>query len=212
MTREHLFFIPIIFSLGFVLGSLTAGGRPTPTSVPPPKVTVRGLLWPLAALVVLFIFTHVVAGHGGAKAVEEAMQGQPIFDQRASFAATEVYERIQAFGAAGRDAYKRMTYTTDLVFPCVLFTFLVQLARFVSERSTSSKWLRALTLALPAAWLLSDFVENAVVFHLLSDFPMQHAGPAGVLGIITSIKFTLLVASVATPAVVSAVGGRAVAS
>ncbi len=208
MTREHLFFIPIIFFLGFVLGSLATRGRLTPTSVPRPKVTVRGLLWPLGALVVLFVLTHVVAGHGGPKAVEEALQGQAIFDQRASFTSVEVYERIQAFGAAGRDAYKRMTYTTDLVFPCVLFTFLVQLARFVSERATSPEALRSLTLALPVAWLVSDFVENAVVFHLLNDFPIRHAGPAGVLGVITSVKFTLLVASVATPAIVSAVGGR----
>jgi hypothetical protein len=52
----------------------------------------------------------------------------------------EVYARIEAFGQAGRAAYARMTFTRDLLFPLVLFVFLVQLLRFLAERASRPRY------------------------------------------------------------------------
>lgn len=205
MTREHLYFIPIVLSLGVILGSqitrhvwTAAAGLPKPVR----RVSSRGLLIPLFGFVLMFVATHAMSTHGGAKAVADSLGGLALFDQHASFSAGEVALRIDGFGEAGRRAYQRMTYTSDLVFPLVLFTFLIQLARFVVERAIPTRW-RAAAYAFPALWLLSDLAENSVIYHLLGQHPTPHPTLAAGLGWLTSLKFGLLLASVATPAVMS---------
>lgn len=206
MTREHLFFVPFIFLLGVVAGSLVARARLGtlwPSGAPTPRVGIRGLVLPLVALVLLFVLTHMAGAHGGPKEVEQALGGQPIFDQRASTSATDVYARIEAFGQTGRAAYARMTFTQDLLFPLVLFVFLVQLLRFVTERAAFSPRTRRLPLLLPVAWLLSDLTENALIHELLTSYPARHESLAGALGALTYLKFTLLVATVGLAAALS---------
>jgi hypothetical protein len=209
VTREHLFFVPFIFLLGVVAGSLMARARlvpkgaSSPEGAPARRVGARGLLVPLVAFVVLFVVTHLVGTHGGAKAVEQTLGGQALFDQQASLSATEVHARIDAFGQAGRAAYARMTFTQDLLFPLVLFVFLVQLLRFIAERGGWEPDRRRLPLVLPVAWLLTDLAENATIYQLLTSYPVRHDFLAGALGPLTYLKFTLLVASVALAALLS---------
>lgn len=213
MTREHIFFIPLIFFLGTVLGALTMRwqlARSAPRAaagsyrISPARVSGRGLLLPLAAFLLLFVATHLSALHGGPRALTEALHGAPIFDQRPSFSPDEVYARIAAFGAEGRAAYRTLTFSADLLFPLVLFVFLVQLTRFVTERLPAlSPHVRGPLLLLPLAWLLSDLAENALIFHLLTRFPERHDALAARLGTLTDLKFTLLLASLAVPALLS---------
>lgn len=208
VTREHFFFVPFVFFLGVLLGSLIARARLGPATLATgeggrgPRVGMLGLVGPLVAFLVLFIATHA-ASHGGPGALEQALGGRPIFDQRASFSASEVYARIEAFGSAGRAAYARMTFTVDLVFPLVLLAFLVQLLRYVTERSTVGERARWLAFLLPVAWLLSDFAENAVIHRLLTTYPARHDSLAGALGALTYLKFGLLVGSLALAAAMS---------
>lgn len=208
MTREHLFFIPFVLFLGVILGSQATRARFVESNSSATRVRVRGVLLPLAAFAVLFFLTHVFATHGGAKSVEDALQGQPLFDQRASFDAEEVYRRLQFFGEEGRTRYQHMTFTSDLVFPLVLLTFLLQLARFVGERSTQSITARRVAMVLPLLWFTSDIFENAMVYTLIEQFPTSNLTLASLLGAITSLKFGLLVASVAYLALLG-VGRRA---
>jgi hypothetical protein len=212
VTREHLYFVPIIFALGLVLGSLLTWHRlrrifprhfaDAPNA--PRRTTARSLWVPLGLFLLLFAATHALGTHGGARAVEEALGGRPIFDQRPSFSVDEVYARIEAFGAAGRAAYQRMTFTSDLVFPLALFAFLLQLTRYVSERvPTLSPLAKKGLLLVPLAWLLADFAENWTVFQLLEHFPARDDTLASRLGVVTHVKFGLLLASVASPAALS---------
>lgn len=213
ITREHLFFIPLIFFLGAALGALTLrwqlarseSRHPALRSpLPRPRVSARGLLLPLAAFAVLFVATHLSSLHSGPRALSEALQGQPLFDQRPSFSADEVYARLTAFGPEGRAAYRRLTFGGDLLFPLGLFAFLLQLTRFVSERLPAlTPRLRALLLLPPLAWLLADLGENALLFRLLTRFPERHDALAGYLGTVTDLEFTLLLASIALPALLS---------
>lgn len=196
MTLEHLYFIPFVLSLGLVLGSQLTRWRFARVATLPRRVTVRGVLVPLVAFAALFLLTHVFALHGGAKAVEDSLQGLPLFDQRASFAADEVYQRLELFGVNGRARYQHMTFTSDVVFPLALLAFLLQLARFINERSGCSINLQRVGLALPVLWFLCDLGENATVYHLIEVFPTRSDALAGSLGAITSLKFGLLVASV----------------
>lgn len=205
MTREHLFFIPFIFSLGFVVGALVTRERP--------REAANGRQVVVAGLIVLLVFvaTHALSTHGGARQTGELLAGQPIFDQRPSFSAAEVYERIVRFGEAGRDAYRRMTYTSDLAFPLALFYFLFSLARYVTRQVDGlSPRATRLVILMPFLWLATDLAENAIVFTLLRDFPARNDALAGILGVVTDTKFTLLVASVVALAVLMAVKRRRV--
>lgn len=205
MTREHIFFIPLIFLLGTVLGALAMRGqlarsaprerasfRDTAT-----RVSGRALLLPLAAFHVLFAAPHLSALHGGPRALTQALHGQPLFDQRPSFSADAVYARIATFGPEGRAAYRSITFGSDLPFPLVLFAFLIQLTRFVSERVPAlSRRARALLLLPALAWLLADLAENALLFHLLGSFPARHDALAA--------RLTLLLAALLVPTLLSA--------
>jgi hypothetical protein len=116
---------------------------------------------------------------------------------------------MAAFGAAGRAAYRRLTFTADLIFPLVLCACLLQLMRYVTERvPTLGRASRMLLLALPLTWLAADLAENAVIFQLLGAFPTRHDVLAGWLGTLTDLKFSLLLASVASAALVGTRMGR----
>jgi hypothetical protein len=213
VTREHIYFVPIVFALGVVLGSLLTRHRMSRLAskrfdeepgVPPPRTTARSLWFPLGVFLLLFAVTHVFGTHGGARNVEDALEGQAIFDQRASFSASEVYARVERFGAAGREAYKRMTFTSDLVFPLALLVFLLQLTRYVGERAPGvPSVVKTALWFFPVAWFLADLIENWTVFQLLDQFPVRDDALASRLGALTHVKFGLLLASVGSLAALS---------
>lgn len=209
MTREHLFFIPFIFSLGFIVGALATRARPADVL---PSANGRQVLVAGAFLLFVFIATHALSMHGGARHTADLLSGQALFDQRPSFTADEVYERIARFSAHGREAYRKMTYTTDLVFPLALFYFLVRLGRYVAlsalPRSALKPKFVALVTLMPILWFITDLGENAIVHSLLKKFPERNDALAGILGIVTDAKFALLVASVVVPAVLIGVAQR----
>jgi hypothetical protein len=218
VTLEHLYFIPIVFFLGIVAGTLLAQRRPPHTSnegtgerraVATRRVSGRAVLLPLLAFLLFFVVSHLLPMHGGPHALSDALGGLPIFDQRPSFSAAEVYARIAAFGPEGRAAYQKMTFTTDLVFPLVLLTFLVQLLRFLAERTPNlSPWRVRLAFGVPGLWFAADLAENAIIHHLLGVFPERHDSLAGALGAVTSIKFALLMLSAGTAAWLGVMAAR----
>ena len=208
MTFEHLFFIPFVLCLGIVLGSQLTFWRLTPHTGIVRRVGVRGVLVPLLGFVALFVLTHVLSTHAGAKAVEDALGGQPLFDQQPTYDVRKVYERIESFGPRGRASYQHMTFTTDLVFPLTLCAFLVQLVRFVSERAGVGPNARRLGLLLPPLWLSSDLGENAIIHRLLQVHPEPSDALASMLGPLTHVKFALLVLCVGYCAALSLVASR----
>jgi hypothetical protein len=198
MTREHLFFIPFVFSLGFVVGALATREPPPDT----PANSARPVLFAGLLVLLVFFVTHVLSLHGGARHTGDLLAGQAIFDQRPSFTADEVYARMELFGAAGREAYRKMTFTSDLIFPLVLFHFLVRLARYVAHSAVPGSALAAkVATVVPLLWLVTDLAENATVHALLRKFPERNDALAGILGVVTDAKFALLTASVVVPAV-----------
>lgn len=215
MTREHVFFVPAIFLLGFTLGALALHwqqartGRVATAARLPLTVRAWGLAAPLVAFVLIFVLTHLLQVPGSPRALTAELHGQQMFDQQPSFSAEEVYERMAAFGASGRAAYRQLLFSADLLFPLVLFTFLVQLTRFVALRlpALSTRVQRTLLL-VPLSWLLSDLLENAIIAYLLDTFPTQSDALAARLGTVTDVKFTLLVASLCVPALLVTQLGR----
>lgn len=214
MTKEHIFYIPLIFFTGFLLGTLVIGkrsykkneGLQVNSALPGSSqftISWKFLLSTFLIFVVVFIITHLFDLPYGAKNVKSALGNLEIFDKQPSFSSSKVYERLQAFSTDGLKVYKRFTYTMDVLFPVSFFTFLFTLTCFVGKRMTfSKKTVKVLTL-LPIIWFLFDLLENAIVFCLVSEFPKRNDFLGGIIGYITVTKFGFLLLSVFVPLILS---------
>lgn len=164
----------------------------TPTSV-------RSVLIGLAFAAAILIITHFLPIPGGLRELTGSNGGLPILDQKPSFSADEVYQRLGAFGEAGRQLYRRYVVTTDVVFPLSFLAFFFLLARFSSQKlAPGSSW-RVVLLSVPFAWFSLDMIENLSIFAILSDFPQRNVLLSSYLGFVSVAKRYTMFGSLLLP-------------
>lgn len=200
MTSQHIFYIPTVFVLGLVFGTMISRSKEISSNEQLPyKTSGKRLLQTFLIFLLVFVITHVYEIPWGPKAVSRLLGGFEIFDKRPIFSGSEIYERIRLFPEVGLLAYKRFTYTIDILFPASFFVFLFTFARFVSQRVVIPKYLGSAMIRLPFLWFGFDLIENAAIFHILSTFPDKGDFLSSSLGFITAVKFCLLFLSILTP-------------
>ena len=208
MTILHIFYIPTIFLLGLVFGTLINKkganiSNSIEESIPKKqfqtKTSKTQFIQTFLIFLLVFIATHMFELPWSSKAISHLIGDLEIFDKSPVFSSTEVYKRLSLFPDEALIAYKRFTYTMDIIFPLSLFTFLFTFTRFVSQRITIPNLLKTVLVGLPFFWFAFDLIENAVIFNILSKFPIPIEFLAGSLGFITAIKFGLLLLSIFTP-------------
>ena len=209
-TAAHIFYIPIVFFLGLFFGGLlprqrfgTAVGQLSRRAT-----SAKAVALAFAVFALVFVFTHLLSHTSGAHSLSMHLGGQAIFDQRPSFSSPEVYDRLTAFGEAGRSMYQRFTYTDDVVFPLPLLVFVYFLGRFVGDRSAVGSGMRIVMQGLPLVWFGFDMLENAMVYQLIGQYPLTNETLGNLLGLVTVTKFALLLACVVVPATTSIVFRR----
>jgi hypothetical protein len=202
MTSAHILYIPTIFLLGFLTGSLAGKGFSNSNNPANESgITGKVLLGSFVIFAIVFIGTHFFDIPRSSKAVSKALNGLEIFDKKPSYTSAEVYSRIELFPENGRLLYQQFTYTIDVLFPITLFVFVFLLSRFVINKITMCRTSQIILMAVPVLWLSMDFIENAIIFNLLNNFPVKHHVLAGSLGYITITKFSLLLLSILAPTV-----------
>ncbi len=212
MPIQHFMYIPIIFLLGFVLGIMFNERRRGTIAINLMAATSQKeqlnhktsgsrLLQMFLVFLFMFVITHMFEIPWGSKAVSQLLGGLELFDKSPVFSSSEVYERLSQFPAEGLNAYKRFTYTIDIVFPLSFLAFLMTFARFVSQRISIPKYLVNILICLPFVWFASDLIENAIILSILSKFPSKSELLASSLGFFTAIKFGLLLLSIFTPSI-----------
>ena len=207
MTSAHILYIPTIFLLGFLTGSLVGKGSNSPEEASKQSgITGRTLLGSLLILAIVFVGTHFFEIPRSSKDVTKALNGLEIFDKKPSYTSDDVYSRMEMFPEYGRLLYKQFTYTIDVLFPITLFTFLFLLARFAVKGAVISRRLQILLIAIPVLWVSMDLIGNVIIFKLLDDFPVKRHALAGSLGYITITKFSLLLLSILGPTIVITLG------
>jgi hypothetical protein len=200
MTSAHILYIPTIFLLGFLSGSLVGKGSNSSDKASKQfGISGRALLGSLLIVVIVFVGTHFFEIPRSSKAVTKALNGLEIFDKKPSYTSEGVYSRMEMFPEYGRDIYKQFTYTIDVLFPITLFAFVFLLARFALNKAIVPRPFGIFITALPILWLSMDLVENAIIFRLLDNFPVTNHALAGSLGFVTITKFTLLLLSILAP-------------
>lgn len=200
MTSNHLFFIPALFFIGFLLGMFTSdygSDKKSNTTTRTSHIKSLGVTFGIFALV--FVLTHLLPIPGGVKALHASLGHQPLFDQHISSSVAEVYSRLESFGEFGRAAYMRFTYTSDILFPLSFLLFLITLGKFTQKKITLRKPYLKILLYLPIVWFICDMVENATIYTLLASYPNQNTFVASLLGPITILKFSLLLLSIVAP-------------
>lgn len=148
----------------------------------------RSVLLAFGAALAAFAATHLLPTPASVHELMATVGGQPILDLKPSFSAQEVYRRLDAFGEAGRTIYRRMVWTTDVLFPAAVFMFLFLLARRTAQQLAPAPLLRALLVGLPVAYFAADMAENALIFIMLSDFPGRHDVIGNTVGHVTVVK------------------------
>jgi hypothetical protein len=166
----------------------------------------RSLLFAFVVAFLAFAATHLLPIEGNVRALTSATEGQPILDMKPSFSSDEVYQRLAAFGAVGRAAYRQTITTTDIVFPLSVFVFLFLLARYTAGRLNVGGRLRPLLLALPIAYFAADMAENAAVLAMLWDYPQRHDLIGGSIGYVTVVKRVAQAAALLGPLVLLLAG------
>ena len=157
----------------------------------------------LACAATVFAVTHFAPIPGGLVELRAATGGRPILDLQPSFAADEVYARLEAFGHAGRELYQRFLVTTDVVFPLSLLGFLVALAHHASIGMAPLR--RGVLFALPGLWFALDMAENVSIYWLLSQYPDRDDVVASALGFVTSGKRAALIVALGAPLLTMAI-------
>ena len=199
MTIQHIFYIPTIFLLGFVFGTMTNKVTQSQNNQLLYKTSNKKLFQTFLIFLLVFVVTHIFEIPWGSKAVSQLLGGIEIFDKSPVFSSDAVYERVRLFPEEGLMAYKRFTYTIDLIFPISFLIFLSTFARFVSQRITIPKYLAKVLIRLSFFWIAFDMLENAVIFNILTKFPSQNEFLGSSLGFITVLKFGLLMLSILMP-------------
>lgn len=222
MTVEHLFFVPILFLLGFLSGTLamfaiinkwkthdynsSENGKAQYSDDLRSKqlkmVKGKSVLLAMAMFLLTFIVTHFAPIPNGVSQLHELTNGMPLFDQSPLFAEDKVYQRLTEYGAVARSAYQQFTYTTDLVFPLAMVLFLFLFNTFVAQKSGLGKHHRILLQSIPLIWFALDLSENLMTFILIEQYPRPTAFIATASGYITVGKFTFLLTSFMAPALV----------
>lgn len=204
MPTSHLLFIPAVFLIGVLAGivgvqSWTSQSSPRPTLSTATRPRVLAIS--IGVFLLVFLATHFAPIPGSVMSVRSSLNHQKLFDQSPTFSLEETHRRIEAFGPSGREAYRLFTFTTDLVFPLALFSFLLAFARHVGSRLTSARisWSRTVLTIAPIAWLLMDLLENATIHILLRTHPTPQTLPATLLPYFTLSKFFLLALAFALP-------------
>lgn len=204
MPSSHLLFIPAVFMIGVLAGIVgtqhwAAGSSPRPTGSAATRP--RGLAISIGVFMVVFLATHFAPIPGSVMSVRSSLNHQKLFDQSPTFSIEETHRRIEAFGPSGREAYQLFTFTTDLVFPLALFSFLFAFARHVGSRVPSARvgWSRTLLTIPPIAWLLMDLLENGTIYHMLRTHPAPQILPATLLPYLTISKYSLLALAFGLP-------------
>jgi len=204
MTTQHVFYIPTVFLLGFVFGIIFSENKLLKSAnnsdgSSPDRMSKNKLLYTFLIFILVFIITHLFEIPWGSKQVSSLLNGQEIFDKKPLFSSDEVYAKIGTFSEEGLKVYQRFTYTVDIVFPVSFFVFLLTFAQFVAYRIKKSKLIYRIIIGFPTLWLITDLLENLIIYIILSNYPTRYDFLGGIIGAVSATKFTLLFCSIIIP-------------
>lgn len=164
--------------------------------------TVAALVW--AVLVVGVV--HFVDFPGSVPDFQQASGGGTLLDAVPAFTPDGVYERLDAYGAEGRQNYAFRNVTVDILLPLSVLPFLhLFMLRAVATVSVG-RIARLTLLSMPLVYVIFDLLENSIVLVLLNQYPNRMDGLAMSLPYVTVVKRIGSLLALGVPLVLLGVG------
>lgn len=113
---------------------------------------------------------------------------EQVLDTYLYYSASEAYEAMEKYGDYKRQRYIQGTILLDFIYPviyCLLLSFSLFRLKVNARRAILPWWI-----------LLVDYLENGIIIFLLSRFPVRYEGLAGIAGVVTLIKWLMVIASI----------------
>jgi hypothetical protein len=148
----------------------------------------------LFALLVFVLFIALVLPRQSSSASAEVKAaGSP--DMSFFYKPADLYRMAEAYGQIGREAYVRVRFTFDLIWPLVYTAFLCTAISWITRKvfMPGSPWLRM--NVLPVFALLFDYLENISTSLVMLQFPNRLPLVATIAPVFTMGKWILLTAS-----------------
>ena len=145
----------------------------------------------LIALLVFVLFSALVLPRQAASAEKSTAEaGTP--DLSFYYSPGDLYRMAEAYGEDGRDAYIRVRFTFDLLWPVVYTFFLTTAISWLYARgfSEDSPWQRA-NLA-PVLGMVFDYLENISTSLVMLRYPQPTPVVAWLAPIFTSLKWVFV--------------------
>lgn len=107
----------------------------------------------------------------------------------------QAFTTLEAFGQSGRDAYKIVEMTADIIYPIVYtIAFGLLLTWLFKHAFDEDHAIQRFNILPIGAWLF-DLLENLGIVSMLNIFPNIPVGLAWVIAIFTAIKWLFAVTS-----------------
>lgn len=143
----------------------------------------------LLLLLLLLVMNMFIFPRYAERIVPEA--GPPLLDLRFGFSADEAYSTLEAFGEQGRAAYLEMLLVADIMYPLIYGLLLIMLASFFLRRILKpDNQLRIINLLAVDA-VIFDFLENAGITYMISQFPLRADFAAGLTSVFNIMKWVM---------------------
>jgi hypothetical protein len=124
----------------------------------------------------------------GIEQLEEITGGVGALDEML-YTPESAYEILDKQGEAGREFYKQLLLTTELIFPFIYRMFNVVFIAFLFSKFLPPKnKLNYLCLA-PIIGMISDYIENSLILTMLFNYPERLYAIANTASVITIIKW-----------------------
>jgi hypothetical protein len=133
----------------------------------------------------------------GQKLAERAGGAGPIDLEIPTYTVDRAYELLNTYGAAGRQFYKTIELTIDLIYPLLYgFAFALALAFLWSRVAPGKRWAYYLPM-LPLIGMGFDFLENIGIVTLLNYFPQRLTTVAQITSVFSLLKWSFAFPAIA---------------
>lgn len=154
--------------------------------------TGRGVVAALAvmagALVAVNVLATIFYTRNGGHGLLDLGGGRNATASRSGFTPDDVHALMSAWGPGGRRGQLLFTLTGDVLLPLTVFAFAALALRYGATRLGAPSRSRSLLLIPPAAYLLSDYLENALIVTLVTGYPTRLNRIAAVLEWVHIVK------------------------
>lgn len=152
------------------------------------KLATWKVIVPLSVLYILF--PSVIFRHYQSVMAEMAQGTVQILDLRLSYSWQEVKALFDQLGTDGRDVYRTVSNSIDMIYPLLYCALLILVLAFLLKKVTSarSKWMYL--SFIPIIGMLFDFLENLSILDLLNKYPNFTAADVASASFFTTLKWS----------------------